>query len=365
MAHLENPDIEAALVASPDDLARYEAYGRWLAERGDPRAELILLGCASERSGDPGSHRAREQELLEQQSAELRALAPSLFAHGWQLAWVRGFVRELTLRVSCAQDERSREQVKAILTHPHTRFLEKLSLELAHTSEGTWLLELIADRRPPMLERLFVASSGSVDLDPVGSLFVRSAFLGTYTRMSRFGAGPFRGVRTLDLRDQLVDWRPAETDSSWPDLEILVLRPRGNRREGLSWAAQVLGSGRVLPRLREVWACESQGDALLGLVLASPLLPQLRRLDFTDTLTNQGAELLYTNAERLSGVEEIWIGSTGRWRDEVERMARVARSKYQSPPAGELEIDGPWRSRLAHRFKKRVRFKIPAGHPHL
>jgi hypothetical protein len=114
-----------------------------------------------------------------------------------------------------------------------------------------------------------------------------------------------------------------------------------------------------------VWACESQGDALLELLLASPLLPRLRRLDFTDTLTNGGAELLYTNAERLAGVEELCIGSTGEPRRQLERMARVHDPDFRPPPVGELEMDGAWRSRIAQRFRGRARFKVPGGHPNL
>lgn len=365
MVHLENLKLETLLVASPDDLALYEAYGRWLAERGDPRAELILLDCASERSQGQGPSGDERHGNLERQSGELHALAPSFFAHGWQIVWARGFVRELTLRVFCEHDASSREQVGAVLAHPYTRFLRKLSLEIAITGAATWLLELVAERRPQILESLFVAGASSVSFDPVSSIFARPGRLGTYNRASHFGAGPFRGIRMLDVRDQQVDWRPSGVDGSWPDLEILVLRPRGSHADSLCWAAQMLSSARTMPRLREVWACESEGDELLEVILASPLLPQLRRLDFTDTLTNRGARSLYINAEKLSGLEEIWVGSTGERRGSIERMARAGAPSYQPAPLGEMEIDGAWRSRLAQRFRKRIRFKVPAGHPNL
>ncbi|MDI3286653.1 hypothetical protein [Polyangium sp. 15x6] len=365
LVHREHPELEALLVASPDDLGLYEAYGRWLAENGDPRAELILFDCASERQGRK-PNRDERHAILERQNRELYALAPFLSScmHGWPFVWARGFLRELTLQIH-EGDATSREQVEAVLVHPYTRLLRRLSLGITSGGAAPWLVERVAERRPQTLESLFVSGASSVSIDPLRSIFARPGRLGTYNGTSHFGAGPFHGIRMLDVRDQQVDWRPSDVDASWPDLEILVLRPRGSHADSLRWSAQMLSSARAMPKLREVWACESKGDELLEVILASPLLPQLRRLDFTDTLTNRGAALLYSNAERLSGIEEIRIGSTGDRRASIVRVARVGAPNYEPPPLGELEIDGPWRSRLARRFGKQIRFKIPVGHPHL
>lgn len=80
-------DPEAALLASPRDLDCCERYGKWLEERGDPRAELILLECSAERNRTPKWNAERRVELLTQQANELRALAPHLFEHKWQVCW--------------------------------------------------------------------------------------------------------------------------------------------------------------------------------------------------------------------------------------------------------------------------------------
>jgi hypothetical protein len=306
-----------------------------------------------------------QMEPLEHRTAELVALGPSFFSHGWQIGWERDGVRALTLRVHGEQDARSLEQARAILGHRYTRSIRDLSLDISTSSPVDGLLAVVGEARPPALERLFVSSPSSLTLDLVRSLFAKPGRLTTFSRVACFGAGPFQSVRLLDLRDQQVQWAPSETEVSWPDLEVLILRPRGGREHGRRWATQVLSSARAMPKLREVRAVESRGDDLLEVVLASPLLPQLRRLDFTDNLTNRGAELLYTNAERLAGVEELWIAYSGRWRGEVERMLAARNPMPEPPPVGELEIDGRWRSRLSQRFRGRARFEIPKGHPDL
>src|SRR5262249_55975712 len=75
--------FEQAIEDSPDDPASYAAYGDWLAERGDPRGELIQVQLALEGPPRKGRRRQqlkrREKRLLEAHQREwLGPLAPVL-----------------------------------------------------------------------------------------------------------------------------------------------------------------------------------------------------------------------------------------------------------------------------------------------
>jgi hypothetical protein len=128
----------------------------------------------------------------------------------------------------------------------------------------------------------------------------------------------------------------------------LILRPRGNLEARRAWSRVVLGG--AFPKLEEVRFPEHDGDELVELLMQSPLLARVRRLDCTDNLTNRGAGLLSQNADRLMHLDEIWLGSGGR-REQVEPLA--------------LEIDDAWRRRLKSRFGARVRFEPRPRHPDL
>ena len=129
----------------------------------------------------------------------------------------------------------------------------------------------------------------------------------------------------------------------------------------------LLARPEVTPRLREVRAPEHEAEDVLDLLLASPLLRQLRCLDFTNTLSNRGAAVLYENAAKLDDVEELWVATTAKRRDAWRRFATDAAGgrTVEAPARGQLEITDDWRQRLRQRFGRRVRFDVRPGHPNL
>lgn len=77
--------LEAALVASPDDLATHMAYADHLAELGDPRGEFIQLQLALEDPSRSPTQREsllqREQELLDAHAHEWLGETAACFLH--------------------------------------------------------------------------------------------------------------------------------------------------------------------------------------------------------------------------------------------------------------------------------------------
>jgi uncharacterized protein (TIGR02996 family) len=92
-----NPELEAAVVADPDDEGALLVLGDWLQQQGDPRGELISLQHALRRAGsDPAAflERKRAADLFYKQH-EPSLLGPlyplrHLFRLEWQLGYMRG-----------------------------------------------------------------------------------------------------------------------------------------------------------------------------------------------------------------------------------------------------------------------------------
>jgi hypothetical protein len=279
---------------------------------------------------------------------------------------LEGVVHQLDLHVPEVPDPASCTAIDAILKHPHTRDVRRLGISRSceewprpTDSDFGWVLDLIARvARPAALEWLFVHEPAKTTMDPIARFARTPRTLVSYNKLTRFVSATFRGVERLDLRDTDVEWSCSA--DAFPDLTTLIIRPRGPNEIGARWATAIFARPRVLPRLREVRAPEERGDDVLDLLLPSPLLDQLRCLDFTNALTDRGAMALYENASRLEDVEELWIATTTERRHRWAAHARAA-----LPPPGNLEITDAWRQRLRQRFGRRVRFDVRPHHPDL
>ncbi|MGN6110919.1 MAG: hypothetical protein ACTHU0_37810 [Kofleriaceae bacterium] len=269
-------------------------------------------------------------------------------------------VRERVLDVGVGHhpDDELCAQLARLFSHPAIATFRHVSLGASGPTmpdtDFRWALDAIATVVPAAFDRLFVGSARILTFDGIARLCASGARIASANWATHYG-GAFPGIRFLDLRDALLSWH----DCVWPDLEVLVIRPRHAGR-GLAWAREVLASLSSFPRLREVRFPENDGDDLVAALLESPLLPQLRRVDLTDNITDRGAQLLHERADRVAHLDELWIGSSGRRRRAIER-----RDPNTLFPRGTLEIDNAWASRLRARLGSRLRFKPRPGHPDL
>ncbi|NVB77800.1 MAG: hypothetical protein HOV81_05340 [Kofleriaceae bacterium] len=266
--------------------------------------------------------------------------------------------QSLEVLVGHHPDDELRGQLASLFSHPAIATYRHVSFSASGPTmpdtDFRWVLDAIATVRPAGFDRLFVSSARIMTFDGVARLCADGARLGSANWATHY-RGNFPAIRTLDLRDALLSWH----DCVWPDLESLALSPRHAER-GLTWARSVLAASGSFPRLREVRFPENYGDELVAALLESALLPQLRRVDVTDNITDRGAQLLHDHADRVAHLDELWIGSTGHRRRYFEHMHRE--TEY---PRGTLEVGNAWASRLRARLGSMLRFKQRRGHPDL
>ncbi len=264
-----------------------------------------------------------------------------------------GQITNLAARVSQQPDDAARLQLVALLS----RLRDVPAISVGATTpelpevDFRWVLDAVRDLLAR--ERVFLSGARLLTLGPVSC-----AWLGTWNRITCF-QGVFRSVLTLDLRDERADIAAA----TFPDVETLILRPR-HAEWGVPWAREALAAAGSFPVIRELRCPENNGDALFAALVDSPLLPRLRRIDFTDNVTNASAELLHTHLDRFMHLDELWLGSDDR-RDRIYRFKRLPGEAAPDYPPGTLEIDDAWRSRLEQKLGKRMRYEPRPDHPDL
>jgi uncharacterized protein (TIGR02996 family) len=128
-----------------DDHA-YLVYADLLAERGDPRAELIVLQADPKRAVEAGRYLERECDAI------LGPLAKFAVARELHLSWHLGFVREA--RIMPTGPRRARAVVTALFATPNSRFLRRLDVYDAELDQPA-LEALVAELgRPRTLETI-------------------------------------------------------------------------------------------------------------------------------------------------------------------------------------------------------------------
>jgi uncharacterized protein (TIGR02996 family) len=118
----EDDELRARILATPDAVEPYLVLADWLAERGDPRAELIGAQHARLAKDTPALRR-RERELLRRHAflpSELSSDEVSL-----EVTWFMGHLK--TASLSCDRDH---EWIPSTLLQlPVARYLRRLEVE--------------------------------------------------------------------------------------------------------------------------------------------------------------------------------------------------------------------------------------------
>ncbi len=238
-----NLELERAIVAAPADYERLAVYGDWLAQRGDPRGPLMVIG-AELLACDPNeaAHRPRIHELYRAEAAlwrehrgAIEGELAELVRHGLVLRWRAGCVQGATLTVP--PDDTGARTLATLLAHPAAFALEVLDLRTASLGEHGFhyqpLVDMVAEGAPTTLRGL---SLGELD----GWTADETVILGDLR--------PLFGRHTA-LRRVTLAGRPSTVSAPWalPELQALGLRPVGLSR---TWLRVI--TAEVWPSLRRL-----------------------------------------------------------------------------------------------------------------
>jgi len=343
--HAANPELEAALLANPDDDEAYAVYADWLQTQGDPRGELAAIQL--QLTKDPKNKKLKSQEtkLLEQHKAHLLGPLADFDDMLLDVEWHMGFIRKATVKNvyerSDLYDEPTRDPVAVeevlglLLDHPSARFLQDLTVGIVEFEDNGYggVAKEIGKRHLPALRRLFLgdfiyeetelnwSSIGNAEPLYKGVPNLRSLTL-------RSGSMTLGKMSLPELRELVTITGGMSSDAvksvcsaSWPKLERLSLQ-LGRRYEGaltdIKGVRPIL-EGKGFPALKHLGITNAElTDDLCRELPGSKILPRLEELDLKmGTMSDDGAEALAAAADRLKhlkllNVEDNFITLKGK-----------------------------------------------------
>ena len=162
------PELEARVLAMPDDMEAWSVLtDAWL-EAGDPRGVLAIEAAPTD---DPAEFMRRREASQRARVAAIGSLYAPLGDDGYRMRPVfrRGLVDELRVDLEAQAPGRPcGELVEHVLGHPMGRFVREL---IAVRAPGDQVPRAIARTQPEALRRVSLFSRGPVELE----LLVRGA----------------------------------------------------------------------------------------------------------------------------------------------------------------------------------------------
>jgi uncharacterized protein (TIGR02996 family) len=328
---MANPsELEARVLANPDDVDAYLVYGDWLTERGDPRGELVVVQTRLEQQ--PGNAQLAErakQILADHRAAWLGALA-DLGTDDFACEWRRGFMHSARIGPDVDAWKSSEidfpETIGTLLALPGIKFLRSLTIGGKSYDDHPvgWddeVSALIEGGIPEGLVRLSIDCGGywdisATELDNLDELFpVLGRLRELHIHMGMFSLKgiDLPALRVLDLETNGMTKEDLEAlrTGNLPELEKLVLclgETGGDYGGDIEvadlapiFAAQNLGKVRHL-----ALANSSYADEIASAIADSEILPRLRVLDLSrGTLGDEGARAILARKDRFAHLEVL------------------------------------------------------------
>lgn len=315
-----NDDGEwTARIAGEPDASMWPVFADWLEERGDARAELIrraLAGDAFEAFVDANAAQVLGLLAGRDRKPHSRSGRPLL-----ELEWRNGLVRGAGVRTDKVWDD-----VGHLLRLPVARYLVRLSLGLGDNPlepvTNAETLQTLASPAASHLRSLFLG-----DFEYPTESEMSWALVGDvsalWTAAPRLRDVKLRGVvedlgqifapNLVRFTRETGSLKRSELSSiveaRWPKLEHLELwfgETNYGAEPTADDAAPLLELDGV-PALTSLGICNFEfTDALVERIVASPLLPRLKRLDLSrGCLTDEGAMVLLQCRDRLAHLSEL------------------------------------------------------------
>jgi len=295
------PEIEAAMIAAPDDASPWLVASDWLMSHGDPLGELISVSRALERESNPAQfmlRKRRRDELLRAHAEEWTAGA-SLDEAVWR--W--GFVTHARVQV---------EHLEAFLGSRVGRFVRELELQGPLES----VAHALSSASPPILSGLALRGRGRAP--PVSLVAItdtvpwlrRLAVFGVEVDFTHFSVGQLTDLRLRDGRHPSITPFVASLESErLTSLELMIDAP-------LELKAAVVNR---TPALTSLHLEDDLADELASWAAKAPIMRQLEVLGLSGPMTDEGLDALLIDSARLHRLTILLEG--GHFSGATKRMA--------------------------------------------
>jgi uncharacterized protein (TIGR02996 family) len=360
--HAVNEELEAAILADPDDDEACMVYADWLQTQGDPRGELAAVQQQLLRQPKSAKLKNQEAKLLEQHSAHLLGKLADVLDMVQDIEWHMGFIRSATVKNvherSDLFDEPEREMIAVeevlgwLLDHPSGRFLRDLTVGIVDFEDNGYggVAQALGKRRLPAMRTLFLGDfiyeetelnwSHAGNIEPLykavpnlQSLTVRS---GSMT-LGKINLPELREFVTITggMGDEATR---SICTARWPKLERLSLQ-FGRRYESATTDVKEIRpllDAKGLPNLKHLGITNAEfTDAVCAELPRSKVLPQLVELDLKmGTMGEAGARAIIDNAEKFKHLELLDVQDNyldGLWPELRGVCAKVVFGDQRGP----------------------------------
>ncbi|MBN8232416.1 WGR domain-containing protein [Corallococcus macrosporus] len=347
-----NPDLEAAILAKPDDVKGYLAYAAWLEGEGDPRAELIRIqhSALDAPAATATAARKKAEKFIEEHADELlgESLAEAVSDESLKLEWHLGFIREARVgQVDYDSVADIPELLGELLAHPSARFLSRLTIGMASfdgENEYDDTLEVLAKAKPaPPLRSLFIGDfefpdETEISWTQVGDL---KPLYKVYPQLQelrvRGGEVDFGKIDLPELRSFTVETGGLHlgavkdiVKAKWPKLESLEIW-FGQENYGAGGGVKDLKpllDAEGVPALRKLGLRNAEfTDDLCAALPKSKILAQLQELDLSmGTMSDEGARTLAENAKAFGHLKSLDVTQNFLTKEGQKAVAKVAQA---------------------------------------
>jgi uncharacterized protein (TIGR02996 family) len=331
-----DPELEALLRESPDDVERYLVYSDWLQERADPLGELIALGVAAE-GGDPSASARFERHLRAHEERFLGPLAGRLppeltlrwrygLVHGIEASWAveaKRWRQLLELRV-CEHLHRLRVSLRGSSGPALSDLLSALGARAARSVRVLALEDFYELSLPETLLRRRLAEltlSGS-RLHLPASLPETIARLRLRVHELLLPDPPLRfELRELDtgLSAPVAELLPRV---ELPRLERLTLELRGCPTEALIRALEALQAPALVHLELGGRRLEAEAFAALARLPAARQLTSLALVGLE--LGDQAIQAIAEERDRFAALRQLDVSQNELTREGLEAARRLA-----------------------------------------
>jgi uncharacterized protein (TIGR02996 family) len=325
-----NPELEARILANPDDLSAYLVYSDWLSEKGDPRGELIAVQAKLAETPNDAALKATEAKLLGDNATtwlgDLAGKTDEDLAVTWRLGFVDAVRIGPPIDKYGASDLDFPETIAKILALPSGQFIRELVVGAMQyddypTSWQGCIDALVEHGTPKALTRLEFNRGGMWDISSteLGSLPALYPHLKTLRELKiELGAMDLGTIDLPALRKLEIvtgGLTSVNLDSvgaaKWPNLDELSLCIGETDNDygcnvQLDDVTKLLASEN-LGRVRHLGLANSNlADEIAAALPGTKILAQLETLDLSrGTFGDVGAKAILDNAAAFAHLKKI------------------------------------------------------------